>query len=397
MKILLLLATLLVAASVIAAPDAPTAPPQNPFAVPLSPYDELVNASRAQFEAKDFAGAQKNVEAMLAIAKTPKEKSDALRRLGQTLDAQEQYDKARELWKQALPLAKESSGDLTELNLLIGQSYYKQENWQSYLDSALPLLDVFRADEGTSKSAFRLQLAEAYSKLEQQDKAREQLALVVQDETLPGDLRGLAQLNLAENYREADEDDKARPLYEALTKIPEVSGDLLIGAYEGLGEIAQKQNRAEDAKTALTGARHLWIEKAQGQYKAQEWAGAIQSYKRALATGTPEMGVAIVAHMQIGMASRDLKNYDEARAEFQTVIDTNPTSITAEEKQLLALLKPGAYIESAKTDIAQQKFESARVTLNAFLQIKGDAGSDVAAQIFRKQAENLLQDLPPAP
>ncbi len=395
MKTLLLAAVLTAATSAVAAPAvaAPDAPATQTAPAVASAYDELVNASRAQFEAKDFAGAQKTVEQMLAIAKTPKEKSEALRRLGQTFDAQEQYDKARETWKQALTLTKDSPSDSSFLNLMIGQTYYKQENWQLYIDAALPLLDSFRADEGATKSAFRIQLGEAYSKLGQQDKAREQLALVVQDETLSTDLRGVGQLNLAENYRESDEDDKARPLYEALTKIPEVSGDLLIGAYRGLGEIAQKQNRADDAKSAFDNARSLWMQKADGQYKAKDWNGAIASYKHALETGVPENNVELVAHLQLGQAYQETGDNAAAVAEFKYIADTEPDASDKSQPQLLKTLKPLALMGLAKGYIAQKQFEPARAALNKFM----GYADDLPAMLFRKEAQNLLKSLPPQP
>ena len=394
MKTLLLTAVLITATSAVAAPGAPaeTTPATQIAPIAASPYEELVNASRAQFEAKNFAGAQKTVEQMLAIAKTPKEKSDALRRLGQTFDAQEQYDKARETWKQALALTKDSPSDSSFLNLMIGQTYYKQENWQLYLDAALPLLDSFRADEGATKSAFRIQLGEAYSKLGQQDKARQQLTMVAQDETLSTDLRGVGQLNLAENYRESDEDGKARPLYEALTKIPEVSGDLLIGAYRGLGEIAQKQNRADDAKSAFDNARSLWMQKADGQYKAKDWNGAIASYKHALETGVPDNNVELVAHLQLGQAYQEIGDTDAAVAEFKFLVDTEPDASDKSQPQVLKMMKPLALMGLAKSYIAQKQFEPARAALNRFMDY-----DDVLSILRRKEAQNLLQSLPPQP
>ena len=373
----------------MATPGAPaetTPATQTAPAVALSPYDELVKTSRAQFEAKDFAGAQKTVEQMLAIAQTPKEKSDAMLRLGKTLDAQNRYAQAREVWQKMLPLVQDSPDDLSLARLVIASSYANQEMWQPAADG---FAEVLKDPLVKDKSVIRLALATAYISLKQTDKAREQLALVAADETMEADMRGFAQFSIGKIYLDEGKFDEARQNVEAAAKIPGVSGEILIGVYDTLALIAGKQNRPDDAKQAFTNERSLLMQKADGQYKAKDFDGAIASYKAALGAGVPEAIIELTAHQQIGSALQAQEKYDEARAEYQFVLDTELDPSDKSQMQMLPLIKPGAYIGIANGYIAQKQFDKARETVTRMLEMPNLLAP------FRLSAEALLKQLPP--
>ena len=395
MKTLLLSATLLAATGAVAAPDAPTVPPQNPFAVARSPYERLTQTAKAQFDAQDWKGLQKTMETALPLASTPQEKSDTLRRLSGALFEQEKNEAGRDAAQKMLAIGVASPQQQVETRTNVVSSYINEKNWtEAQRTSAEILADPLTPDNAKWQARFSLGLS--YDGLKDDEKARQQLALVVADDVAPAFFRGSSQFVLGESYKRSQQWDEARQHFEAVTMIKDLSGDLLIGAYQGLGEIAQKQNRPDDAKSAFTNAQSLWMQKAKGQFDAKDWDGAITSYKDALKAGTPELGVALVAHLQIGTALEEQEKYDEARAEFQIVVDTiSPISQKEKGKaQLLAFLKPGAYVGIARTYIAQQKFDLARVTLDEFLQSTSEKDEE-AVQIFRRQAKNMLQHLPP--
>ena len=393
MKILLLAAVLTAATSAVAAPDAPaTSAPVSPAAtapaVALSPYDELVKTARAQFDAKDFAGAQKTTEQMLAIAQTPKEKSDALRRLGQTLDSQGRYAEAREIWQKMLPLIRDSPDDLSLARLVIASSYANQEMWQPAADG---FAEVLKDPLVKDKSVIRLALATAYSNLKQTDKAREQLALVAADQTMEADMRGFAQFTIGKTYLDEGKFDEARQNVEAAEKIPGISREIIIGVNDTLGLIAQKQNRPADAAKAFAQERVFLMMKAIDQTNAKDLEGAIASYKAVLNTGTPELPVEPAIHLQIGNAQTKLEKYEDARVEFQKVLDAAPMRLNATETQSDNPFKIGAYLGLARIDIAEKKFDAAREKLNKALQIPNLPEKSAVL------VEDLLNSLPPKP
>lgn len=386
MKTLLLATLLLTATGAVAAPTTETAPTQNPFAVARSPYDAKRQTATEQFDAKDFVGAQKTIEAALELAKTPKEKSDAMLRLGKTLDSQEKYAEARAVWQKMLPLIQDSPEDLYLARLLIATTYFNQEMWAQ---AAPAFVEVINDPRAENKSALRFPLATTYINLKQPDKAREQLAMVAADETMPADVRGGAQFTIGKTYLDESKFDEARQNIEAAAKIPGVSGEIFIGVNDTLGLIAQKQNRLKDAAKAFAVARSLLMQKADAQFKAKDWQGAITSYKAALITGIPDPMTKLIAHQQIGSSLQSQEKYDEARAEYQFVLDTELDPSNPSQMQILPLIKPGAYIGIANGYIAQKKFDSARETLNRMLEMPN------LLPPFRQSAETLLKKLPP--
>ena len=390
MKTLLLAAVLITATSAVAAPgDAPAM--QTAPAVALSPYEQLTQTAKSQFDAKDWAGMQKTMEQALQIATTPQEKSEALRRLTGALFEQELHAPAREAAQKMLALGVASAKDNLEARNNIISSYMNEDKWEEARQASDALLaDPLTPDEAKWQPRFSLGMS--YGNLKNEQKAREQLELVAADNFAPFSVRGIAQLNLGQSYQKLEDWDGARQNYNAVTKTPGISGDLLISAYKGLGEIAEKQDRTEDAASAFAVARKLWMQKADSQFKAKDWKGAIESYQSALETGVPDPKMELVAHMQLGTAYQSLGDNNAAIAEFQYIVDTEPDVSDLGQPQVLKVMKPLALSGLAKGYIAQQKFELARTTLNQFME-----SEEVTAMLYRKEAEDLLQSLPPKP
>ena len=386
MKTLILASVLIAATSAVAAPGAPAM--QTAPAV-ASPYEAKRKTATEQFDAKDFVGARKTIEAALELAQTPKEKSEAMLRLGKTLDAQNLYAEAREVWQKMLPLVQNSPDDLYLARLLIGTTYYNQEMWQPAADA---FVEAINYPGGENKSGLRLPLSTIYVNLKQPDKAREQLALIAADETMEADVRGFAQFNIGKTYLDEGKFEEARQNVEAAAKTPGVSGEILIGVYNTLALIAGKQNRPDDAKQAFTNERSLLMQKADGQFKAKNWKGAIESYQSALKAGVPDPRTELVAHLQLGTAYQSLADNDAAITEFQYIVDTEPIESDPNQPQVLKMMKPLALMGLAKSYIAQKQFEPARAALNRFMDY-----DDVLSILRRKEAQNLLQSLPPKP
>ncbi len=429
MKTLLLATVLIAATGAVAAPDAPAnnAPAaQTAPAIALSAYDQLTLTAKAQFDAKDFAGAQKSVEESLELAQTPKEKSDALRRLGLALNGQKRYAQARETWQKMAPLIQDSPEDLYSMRLAIASSYSDEEMWPQAVAAFVELVNEPRVE---NKSLFRMALATAYNNLKQTDKAREQLAIVTADPTAPATLRATAQIFLGKTYAEASNFDKAREQFanvvadptvpaalrglaqisigqayfdqsnlgearrsvEAAEKIPGFPRDFLIGTQRLLAEIAEKQNRPEDAAKAYSTQRVFLMIKAVDQANAKDLEGAIASYKAALNAGTPEIPIELGVRLQIGNAQTKLGQYEDARVEFQKVLDAAPMRLNATETQSDNPFKIGAYLGLARIDIAEKKFDVAREKLNKALQIPNLPEKSAVL------VEDLLNSLPPKP
>lgn len=388
MKTLLLAASLIAATGAVAAPDAPatlTVP-----AVALSPYEQLTQTARAQFDAQDWQKLQKTLERALPLASTPQEKSDSWRRLSGALFQQGLYADSREAAQKVFALGVASPQQQLETRTFVVSGYVNEKNWpEARRASAEILADPLTPDDSKGQARFALGLS--YDGLGEDAKAREQFALVGADQTTATFFREAAPLFLGKSYQKSQQWDEARQQFEAVTKIKDISGDLLIGAYQGLGEVAEKQNRTEDAKVAFAQARSLLMQQADGQFNAKDWEGAIASYKTAIATGIPEPHIELVAHMQLGTAYQTLKDYDAAIAEYQYVIDTNPDTTNKMQSVALKTIKPLALFGLAKCYIAQKKFEPARGALDKFM----GYADDLPALLFRKEAEGLLKSLPP--
>lgn len=388
MKILLLATSLLIATGAVAAPDETASATQIAPAIALSPYDQLTQIARAQFDAEDWKGLQKTMEQALPLATTPQEKSDTLRRLSGALFQQGMNDAGRDAAQKMFALGVASTKDKLETRTQVMSSYFNEQKWEEVRKTSEEILaDPLTPDNARWQARFSLGMS--YNGLKDNEKARQQLDLVVADENTPAFFRGLSQLTLGESYQKTEQWDEARQNFEAVTKIKDVSGDLLIGAYEGWSEVAQKQGQPKTAEAQFAIARSLLMQKADGRYKAKDWAGAIISYKAALTAGMPDPITELVAHQQIGTALQSQEKYDEARAEYQYILDTELDPSNASQMQMLPLVKPGAYIGIANGYIAQKKFDKARETVNRMLETPNLLAP------FRMSAEALLKKLPP--
>ena len=384
MKTLLLTALLLAATGAVAAPNAP-ATPTAPAAA-LSPYEAKTQAAHEQFDDKDFVGAQKTMEEALVLAQTPKEKSDAMLSLAQALDGQKKFAEARAIYQKMPPLLQDAPSDLATLNVLIAISYFNQEMWQQAADA---LAEVVKNPLTENRSMLRFPLSVAYTNLEQPDKAREQLALVAADEKIEADLRGVAQFTIGKNYLDESNFDEARKNVEAAAKIPGISREILIGVNDTLGIIAGKQDRPDDAAKAFATERAFLMMKAIDQANAKDLAGAIASYKAVLNAGIPELPIELGVRLQIGNMQTKLGKYEDARVEFQKVLDAAPIRLNATGTQSDNPFKIGAYLGLARIDIAQKKFDAAREKLNKALQIPNLPEKSAVL------VEDLLSSLPP--
>lgn len=153
----------------------------------------------------------------------------------------------------------------------------------------------------------------------------------------------------------------------------------------------RKYNAPVDATAAFARARQLLMEKANAQFKAQDYASAIESYRSALQLGTPEPLIALSIHQQFGAALEEQGSYAAARAEYQLAIDSAPDLANTSHAQAMDWIKPLAYLSLARTYIAQKQFERARETLDALSKRPN------VLPIYDSQIEKLRQMLPPAP
>lgn len=328
------------------------------------------------------------MEQALNVATTPQEKSDTLRRLSGALFQQGMNDAARDTTQKMLALGVASPADKLEARFNTLSSYVNDKKWEEARQTSEALLaDPLTPDNAKWRARFSLGLS--YDGLKEDEKARQQLALVIADNDTPTFFRGVSQITAGQSYQKSQQWDAARQNFEAATKILGMSSDVLLSAYQGLGEIAETQKRPEDAATAFAQARKLWMQKADAQFKAKDWDGAIKSYKAALSAGIPDSMTELIAHQQIGSSLQSQEKHDEARAEYQYILDTNLNPSDTSQMQILPLIKPGAYVGIANGYIAQKKFDLARETLNRMLEMPNLLAP------FRMNAEALLRKLPP--
>ena len=381
MKTLLLAATLALSGGAFAAP---------------ATYDELTQSAQTQLAAREVVAAQKSIEAAIELAQTPAEKSEALLTLGAILGEQKLYERARETYQQIVPLVKDAPAELYMTRLLIASTYAEQELWAQAIDAWTQIVDEAPAPE--LKNAVRLELASAYTKINQPDKAHQQmeilrqsLAPIIADATAPPDARGLALITLGRSYQSENNLDAARQSLESATEIAGLSGELMVNALKSLGEIAQQQGRDADEKVAFGRARNLLQKQAFALFQEQQWDEAIDDYREALTIGVPTAFEELLIHWQTALALQRQGAPDDARAEFERVIASAPATSNDLEESLVKNIQPIAYLEIAKSDIAAQKLESARATLDKLRQYPG------LQTVFSQQAEALLKSLPPAP
>ena len=380
MKTLILAAVLTAATGAVAAPEAT---PET------ATYQTKTQLAQTQFAADDLAGAQKSLEDALALAQTGEEKAETLTQLGNLFDSQDRYAEARAAYQRALPLVAKAPDDLTTTRLFIAATYVNQKMWQNAATSWAQLLQS--ADSPQMKATYQLALAQAYTELNQSDKAaaqlqglRAQMAPVIADITAPPDVLGFALILVGRSYQTENNLDAARQNFEAAAQLDAASSDLRVNALKSLAEVAQKQGDAVD----VAGVRQRMMNEASGRFAAKDWEAAVSIYRDAAQIGKPDATDELSLHWQIGNALREAGDIDGARVEFASLVAMAPDAPKPMFVTLMTLFKPFAYGYLAQGYIAQGKFELARAALDAELALP-----DLQAPV-RAQAQALLKDLP---
>ncbi len=378
MKTLLLSAALLLSTSVFAAP---------------ATYDEATQIAQTQFAAQDFAGAQQSLEAAFDLARTNEDKVEALTQLGALFEEQGRYAESLQTYQRVLPLVANSPDELNRTRLFIAQNYVNQKQWQNAAAGWAQLVESAASPQ--TKVSFRLELARAYAELKQTGEAQQQLALVraqmmpfIADAKAGADARGFAHLTIGRSYAQEDNFDAARQSFEAALAIADLSPEFRVNTLKSLAEVAAKQGREEDAKTAFTKARQLVIKAASLHFASKGWAEAAELYREAAQIGTPDAFTALALNWQLALSLHSQNDIDGARAEFQRIIAIAPDASSADQTASLKLSTPVAYQYLAQGYIAQGQFDLARATLNSLLALP-----DLQAPI-RQKAEEMLRGLP---
>ena len=391
MKTLLLAATLALSIGADAAPDAPATGVLPKVA--LSPYDDLIQTAQAQFDARKFVGAQKTIEAALELAQTPKEKSDALWRLGQALDGQWKYAEAREAWQQRLPMVQDSPDELYLARFYIASTYFNQKMWQQVVDELPALIDDPHTKQ---KGTLRFQLAMAYAELKRGEEARAQVTSIMTDDESPKELRDLAQFVIGESYFNESNLDAAYPYFDWVTKQPDIPSKTLIRVYQRLGAISEQEGKPKDTEAAFDKARGLLRREMSEQYKAGNWDGLIENYRDLLQMGEPDCVTKILAHSGIAAALKAQGKDTAAIVEIQVLLDILPDPADATQRGLLDGFQIMALDSLAGIYTRQKDYERARATLNTLLaRPQVDSAFSPVNLSLRQRAKKSLKALPP--
>ena len=375
----------------------PTVAAPAPPAVPSTPYEAKVQTWRAQFKAKDYAAARQSIEAAVTLAATPLDRGIALRNLWLTLDALGQSAPAMRAYQGALAQLADSPDELGTTRVLLAATYLNREMWPQAVDAWKQVMASADAEGATpsDKAPLGLALAEIYQKAKEDDQAhrqfemvRAQLAPLLSGDAAPDD-RASALILIGKSYFDESKLDAARQSFEAAAEVPGIPSGTLAGALKNGAALAQKQGRDADAKAGFDRARELLQTSAGAHFRAKEWEEAADDFSEALETGAPDAYEAMIAHWHLGLSLQGQGDGAGARAQYQTVIESAPIAANPGEASLIQIVRGGAYLELAQSQIAARDFALARQTLGHLSQ-----ATDVQ-KAFTQQGEVLLKTLPP--
>ena len=389
MKTLLLAAVLTAATSAVAAPgapanDAPVAAATAPAVA--SPYDQLMQTARAQFEARDFAGAQKTTEQALALAKTPTETRNSLWLLAQSLEGQELYEPARAAWSRVIASGNLSPNDKTNALANSAVTYFKENNWEEGRRKLETLLADAKSDE--QKFAIEFSIASSYAGQKNWNKARTAFEALAADPHNGSGERGQSQWQIGQIYLQEDDTTRAKEAFEKVLTMPGVSPETQFGAHKDLGEIDSKAGRVEDARREFASAREYLMSKGQAEFNANNWEAARAEFAQALQLGSPDPVTKGVLRYKSGETYMSQQNFAAARLQFQEVLNLRPDIVrpgavapdnslhtetndrgTASPIDVGTLLYQSAQLSIAKTYIGENNGVQARAELLKTVQL----------------------------
>ncbi len=324
MKTLLLAAVLTVAMSAVAAPEVPTNDPPATQTAPTvaSPYDQLMQSAREQFDAEDFAGAQKTEEQALALAKTPTENKNSLWLLAQSLEGQGFYERARAVWNRVVTSGNLSPTERTNALANSAVTYFKENNWEEGRRKLETLLADAKSDE--QKFAMEFSIASSYAGQKNWDKALAAFEALVADPHYGNEERGQSQWQIGQIYLQEDDAARAKAAFERVLAMPGVSPETQFGAHKDLGEIYSKAGRVEDAQHEFASAREYLVSKGQAEFSAKNWEAARADFARAMQLGSPDPVTRSALRYKSGETYMSQENFAAARLQFQDVLNLRP-------------------------------------------------------------------------
>ena len=217
--------TTLVLAAMLCAGVAQMTAPQMSEAQPApKSFSQIFALGKQDLNSKDFGVAEEDGRGLLVLARSPQEKGQALRLLGEALFRRKAFDEAKEQWNTLLALTGTSDDEGIHAVAHIGLSriYSAQGNYEEAIPqykSVVNYLDQKGAGEAkVYKDIFSLALVDTYYNARQDDLAQEQLdRLIASAQDNPAILM-LAHTRAAQINYEQGNYDKARSNYQQVLK-----------------------------------------------------------------------------------------------------------------------------------------------------------------------------------
>ena len=149
---------------------------------PMS-YDRVLAMGKQDLSDKDYDNAEYEARELLVLARSSKQKSQALNLLGETLYRRKSYNEAREQWQAALELR--GTGDDEAIHAIaqlgLARSYAAQDSYDEAIPHFKAVVDYFeqKKEANVATSLFSFALADAYYNTRQNNFAQNQINRVI--------------------------------------------------------------------------------------------------------------------------------------------------------------------------------------------------------------------------
>lgn len=329
-------------------------------------YEEGIKAARVQFQAGDYAAAQKTVEEALPLAKTPSEKWDGLLHLGLTLDKRKLYSSARQQWTKVFQLEGVSAAQKLNVQSAIAASYAEEGNWSQ---SRIEFQKILDAPEATPQDKALVHFAVAGSFLSQGNPvaARKEFMAITDDPAVDVNTRASALMQVGQSYLRDKNFADARATFTLSRDLPGVAGQVAVLSQAGIGETYQQEGNAAQAQRAFFLAQVAALEESKRYSDQKQYASARVLLNQALTFGTVKPSIDAGIRDQIAGLFLAEDNPEQARVVLEDLIKRSYPGVSPSEETKVLLVKQSAQIAIARSYIQQRQTAQAQQVLKALL------------------------------
>lgn len=281
----------------------------------------------------------------LSLAQTDEEKSEALIRLGQVAQDQENFAQARQFWQQYLQVPGVSNEELAVIQLAVALTYANEDDVPMALQEIKKYEEMKGAtDEG--RAMVPIVMTAPYVRAGQWRAVIALLEPVTSDLNKSASARMEAQTVIGYAYSSQGKTDEALVAYRAITANKEALPRQKAQAQNNINTIEAGRGRAEVAEAETRTLITAFLEKTRAilAIDRKDMKTARPYFDAILVMAPTGSAVEIWAHEQFGEAYFRAKDYEPAREQFkQALAIAEPAGLSAKDVATVAQARRAAH------------------------------------------------------